>query len=446
MEKNVILNDTTSIISITSLTIFIASYILVILEDKIKIKKFKPVILASGIIWFLAAIIAKNKNMEHLLNISIKENLLNYCELFLFLVVAMTFINVMEERKIFENIKNWILNKKFNLKKLFWISGIITFCMSPITDNLTIALLMCAITKKITPNNKKFITLNSINIVVAANSGGAFSPFGDITTLMIWQSKIIPFETFFKIFFPSVVSYIIPAIFMNFNIKNEKLKKINEITKTKIGAKRIIILFIITIIISILFEHILNIPPAIGMMTGLGLLNFFSIYIKQKEKKIKNNTNTFDIIKKIKKIEWETLLFFYGIILCIGGLKTIGFLENISKKIYFEMNEVFPNEYKQVTANIIIGLLSSIVDNIPVMFSIISMNPTMNDGQWLLATLTVGVGGSLLPIGSAAGVALMSQTKGMYNFSNHIKWSWAILFGYIIAIIAHIFINNEKFN
>ncbi|WP_286722828.1 sodium:proton antiporter NhaD, partial [Methylophaga sp. UBA2012] len=145
----------------------------------------------------------------------------------------------------------------------------------------------------------------------------------------------------------------------------------------------------------------------------------------------------FNIFQQVERAEWDTLMFFYGIILCVGGLGTIGYLNLGSQLMYGDLGPT--------TANILVGIVSAIVDNIPVMFAVLSMNPDMSQGQWLLVTLTAGVGGSLLSIGSAAGVAVMGQARGIYTFFSHIKWIWAIALGYAASIYVHLWLNSAMF-
>jgi Na+/H+ antiporter NhaD/arsenite permease-like protein len=136
----------------------------------------------------------------------------------------------------------------------------------------------------------------------------------------------------------------------------------------------------------------------------------------------------------MERAEWDTLMFFYGVILCVGGLGALGYLALVSESLYVGLGATW--------ANVIVGVLSAIVDNIPVMFAVLTMLPEMSHEQWLLVTLTAGVGGSLLSVGSAAGVALMGQARGVYTFFAHLKWSWAIALGYAASIYAHILING----
>ena len=145
----------------------------------------------------------------------------------------------------------------------------------------------------------------------------------------------------------------------------------------------------------------------------------------------------FGIFDIIARVEWDTLLFFYGVLLCVGGLATLGFLELVSQGLYGGLGHTW--------ANVTMGLLSAIVDNIPIMYAVIQMDPPMDHGQWLLITLTCGVGGSLLSVGSAAGVALMGVSKGQYTFFSHLRWTWAIALGYALSILTHLWWNARSF-
>ena len=288
---------------------------------------------------------------------------------------------------------------------------------------------MCSVVMACGKGNSKFISLGCINIVVAANAGGAYSPFGDITTLMVWQAGIVEFFTFFNIFIPSVINYVIPAAIMYFFIPKESPEVSSEKIFMKRGGKVIIFLGLFTIFSAVNFHNILHLPPMLGMMFGLGLLGLYSFYLKITHDPAVEETK-FDFFRKISKAEWDTLLFFFGVILSVGGLGFIGYLSLMSEILYDGMGPTI--------ANAIVGVLSAIVDNIPVMFAVITMRPEMSIDQWLLVTLTTGVGGSLLSIGSAAGVALMGQARGYYTFFGHLKWTPVIFLGYVASIYVHV--------
>ena len=301
--------------------------------------------------------------------------------------------------------------------------------MSPLADNLTTALVLCAVVMAVGSASPKFISMACINIVVAANAGGAFSPFGDITTLMVWQAGKVEFFTFFALIIPSIVNYIIPAVIMSFFIGNERPTLAVENIDIKFGGKFIILLGVLTIATAVSFHNFFHLPPVLGMMTGLSYLLFFGYYIKRNE----NADKPYDVLENIAHIEWDTLLFFFGVIVSVSGLGLIGYLELVSQFMYTDLGAT--------NANILVGILSAIVDNIPVMFAVLSMDPSMPISQWLLATLTAGVGGSMLSIGSAAGVALMGQAKGYYTFFGHLKWAPVIAIGYFASIYVHILVN-----
>ncbi len=443
------LDLTASGYGIAALTIFILAYAIVIGEEALHLRKSKPVMVAAGVIWALVAIAYAAHGDTHTAEQAVRHNLLEYAELFLFLLAAMTFINSMEEREVFNALRAWLVSRGFTLRAVFWITGLLAFFISPVADNLTTALLMAAVVMAVGAGNTAFIAVACINIVVAANAGGAFSPFGDITTLMVWQKGIIQFQEFFSLFIPSLVNWLVPAIFMSLAVSREKPPAMDEAVTIRKGGLVIIGLFLLTIAMAVSAHNFLHLPPVLGMMTGLGLLKFYGWYLRHKEHgdqsaetegpevdsmEFSKTPPRFDIFTILARAEWDTLMFFYGVVLCVGGLGTMGYLALASEWMYIDLGATW--------ANILVGILSAIVDNIPVMFAVLAMNPDMSHGQWLLVTLTAGVGGSLLSIGSAAGVALMGQARGIYTFFSHLKWSWAIGLGYAASIWVHLWINS----
>lgn len=575
--------------------LFVLGYAMVPLENKIHLRKSKPVMLAAGLIWMLLAIAYIKIGDTHTAHEAIKHSLLEYAELFLFLLAAMTYINALEERNVFQSLRCYLVNRGFSLRAIFWITGLLAFWISPVADNLTTALLMGAVVMAVGGKNKKFITIACINVVIAANAGGAFSPFGDITTLMVWQKSKVAFGQFISILIPSAINWLVPAFFMNLAIKNEQPEVSDEFIPMKVGAVTIMILFLLTICTAVSFHNFLHLPPAAGMMLGLAYLGMFSYWLKRYEgrserydsilmtrvssqdrplqvlfnrkkrnidfindlddatfaldndhivthwskgmealtgvsseemigtrrhwhpfyskerfsladlvleqfpekeigkyyngsqrridfasdgfeavgyfddlpgggkllalaavpvkDKAGNITGVvefiqdqtaqakqkehFDLMHRVAQAEWDTLLFFYGVILCVGGLSQFGYLALISHGMYQGLG---PTQ-----ANILVGILSAIIDNIPVMFAVLTMDPAMSLGQWLLVTLTAGTGGSLLSIGSAAGVALMGSARGTYTFGAHLKWTPVIALGYGLSIMCHMAINAGLF-
>ena len=572
---------------------FVLAYCLVPLENIIHLRKSKPVLFAAGIIWVFLSLAYVGIGDIHTAHDAIKDSLLEYAELFLFLLAAMTYINAMEERNVFQALRAFLVSQGYSLRLIFWVTGFLAFIISPIADNLTTALLMGAVVMAVGGDNTRFVALSCINVVVAANAGGAFSPFGDITTLMVWQKGHVAFHEFFRLFIPALINWSLPALLMSFAIGNHSPKEIKEAVRLKYGAFGIIFLFFVTITTAVCFHNFLHLPPAAGMMLGLSFLGLYSYHIKIHEgrsssydfilgargaetsdslrfvlrsdkplsytiasrpdamfaintdhvithwnkameemteipaeeaigtqnqwKKFyterrpsladlvlnflpekmieaqyqdryrknphfedaydvstffpnlgdkgkwitfsaapfkdkagkvlgavevlqdfsdqKSRIQHFDIMKNIARAEWDTLMFFYGVILCVGGLAQFGYLNLISHFAYLGLGAT--------VANVMVGVLSAIVDNIPVMFAVLTMNPEMPHGQWLLVTLTAGVGGSLLSIGSAAGVALMGTARGKYTFGVHLKWTPVIILGYAASIMCHLLINSS---
>ena len=245
------------------------------------------------------------------------------------------------------------------------------------------------------------------------------------------------FWEFFALFLPALTNWLVPSLIMSFAIPKGKPAPLKENFILKPGAWAVIILFAATIATAVSFRNFLGLQPALGMMLGLGYLQLLAYVLQRRGSRHDKPDMVLDSFKQIARVEWDTLLFFFGIIFAVGGLGVLGYLAMANQFLYGDLGAT--------TANISIGVLSAIVDNIPLMFAVLTMNPAMSEGHWLLVTLTAGVGGSLLSIGSAAGVALMGQARGHYTFFSHLRWSWAIALGYALSILVHMFINAGTF-
>lgn len=431
----------------SAVLLFVLAYIFVIAEEFTKLRKSQPVMLAAGAIWALLAFATSGLGHVASIHEAVGGYLLEFAELLLFLLAAMTYVNAMSERNLFEALRVRLLRRGLGYHQLFWTTGALAFCMSPVIDNLTTALVMCAVVLAVGRESPKFISLACINIVVAANAGGAFSPFGDITTLMVWQRGVLHFWDFFHLFLPSLVNWLVPAVIMHFAIPEGHPAIQEGEVRIKRGGWMIAGLFVVTVALAVGLHNFLAMPPFMGMMTGLALLKLYGWHLTRRATAIDvldfqrqgtpGDVDAFDSYEQVARAEWDTLLFFFGVIMCIGALGYCGYLALAAQWFYGDLGPT--------SANVLVGTLSALFGNIPMMVAVLHMDPQMDTGQWLLVTMTAGVGGSLLSIGSAAGVALMGQSKGSYTFFSHLRWSWAIALGYAASIWLHMLINARSF-
>jgi Na+/H+ antiporter NhaD/arsenite permease-like protein len=429
---------------------FLGAYAAVVFEERLHLRKSIPVMLGAGVIWALIGIGYMVNGDTVTAAEGLRHSLGEFAELFLFILAAMTFVATMEERQVFDGLRAWLISKGLSMRKLFWVTGTFAFCLSSQLDNLTTALVMGAVCLTVGKGNPRFLALACINTVVAANAGGAWSAFGDITTLMVWQAGRAEFFDFYRLILPSLVNWLIPAVILSFAVPDVTPERIDERVVLRRGAKGVIALFAFTIVMAVSSYNILGLPPVIGMTTGLALLKFYGYYLRRTSPALREDRfgidseplagveepaqDHFDIFDILRRAEWDTLMFFFGIIVAVGGLATIGYLARLSEILYVG--------FGTTPANVAVGIISAIVDNIPVMFAVLNMNPPMDLFQWLLVTLTAGTGGSLLSVGSAAGVALMGLAGGQYTFCSHLKWTWAIALGYIGSIWVHFLVNG----
>ncbi|MDP2901559.1 MAG: sodium:proton antiporter NhaD [Methylovulum sp.] len=448
------LDLTHHIIGYLSVFVTVAAYIAAMSEEVTELRKSKPMVLGSALVWFAICIYYALHGQAKVAALAFESNLLAYIELLLFILVSMTYLNTMEERGIFGALRVYLLSRKFNYRQLFWITGALAFVLSTIINGLTIGLLMGSIALAVGKKKPEFVALACVNIVIATNAGGAFSPLGGISTLFVWQRKILHFTEFFSLALPCLVNFLVPACVMHFWIPKETPDAIQEKVVMRRGSKRIIFLFMLTLAITVSANVLLELPPAAGMMTGLGLLQFFNFYLSKTANVQEsdfayvyrfynldvpnaNNTRTFDIFKNVGNVDWDTLLFFYGAMMIIGAIGFVGYLDAIALFLFGQISPTL--------ANIMIGLSSAFVDNGTLMFAVLNMHPDLPPGQWLLLTLTLGVGGSLLAIGSAPGVGMLGHIKGHYTFTCHLRWMPVILLGYFASVAVHFWINARYF-
>jgi Na+/H+ antiporter NhaD/arsenite permease-like protein len=450
----------------------VVAYGTVVWGEGHELKKSIPVLIGAGVIWMLVAAVYRMQGdhaLIEVMNEGFDHSLVEIGELTFFLITAMTYVVTMQERNVFEVIRFRMLDAGLSQRAIFWATGAAAFVLSPVLDNLTTALALVSVVLAVgaATKDRGFVTIAAINLVVAANAGGAFSPFGDITTLMVWQAEKVEFFEFFSIFLPSLVNWLVPAVIMSLAIKSSEVHVVNEAVKLKRGARVMMGLFAVTIFLAVSAHILFELPPVIGMTTGLGLLMLYGYFLHHHENEnfespalpagldderareinrhFKPRFRPFDPMISIKNLEWDTLLFFFGILMAVAGLAQVGYLVKVSALMYGSLGATVTNS--------LVGVLSALVDNIPVMSAVLKMDPDMVHGQWMLVTLTAGVGGSMLSIGSAAGVALMGAAKmanedgrlvSVYTFMGHLRWTWAIALGFVASIGVHIMLHTMQ--
>jgi Na+/H+ antiporter NhaD/arsenite permease-like protein len=464
---------------LTSLVVFVTAYAAVVAERQLNLHKSIPVLLAAGVIWVLVALAYAETGRLDEVSEAALHNLLEYAQLFLFLLVALTYVNTVSERGVFNAVRAWLVNRGLSLHALYWVCGGLAFVMSPIADNLTTALVLGSVAIAVGQGRPHFITLACINVVVAANAGGVFSPFGDVTTLMVWQSGMVSFTGFIPLVVPALLNWLVPAAIMSFGIETGKPHPVTEAAVLEVGGIAVVGMFLGTIALTVSLHNFLHLPAALGMMLGLGILKLYGYVFNRyapggtaitgepADLEVNDLNESLDpafeapqapqglihparaaveravtpkplrTFELMERIEWDTLLFFYGIVMAVGGLNALGYLALFSTFFYGGLGPT--------AANVLVGILSAIIDNVPVMFAVLSAGLTMSQGEWLLVTLTAGVGGSMLSVGSAAGVALMGLARGSYTFGAHLRWSWAIALGYAASVGAHVVMNRPLF-
>ncbi len=415
---------TTTFVGVFSLVVFIVGYYVIAAEEKYHINKAIPALFIGTFIFMMIGVYYWVNGMDREpLALEVDHLILEIAEIFFFLMVAMTYIETLIERNVFNALKYNLTSKGYSYKKLFWITGLLAFFISPVADNLTTALILSTVLITIEKEKRDFLVPSAINIVVAANAGGAWSPFGDITTLMSWTAEKAGFIDFFYLFPAAIIGWVVTAWLLSLFVpKGEPHFDASKEKKEEIypGGRVTMVLGVITIVSAVLSHQLLHLPAMWGMMFGLSLLKLYSYRLKRKY-----NTDV-NIFHSISKIEHDTLLFFVGILAAVGGLHFLGFLD-LAAKLY---TIVGPD-----AVNIGVGFLSAIVDNVPVMSAVLKSNPNMGMDQWLLVTMTAGIGGSLISFGSAAGVGVMGKLRGIYTFGAHLKYAWTILVGYILSIV-----------
>ncbi len=414
------------------LIVFIVGYLAVVTEHKIHINKTATVLLMAVICWVLLTIEEYSKVIPGVPTretiAALGEHLQGIAQIVLFLMGAMTIVQLIDSHNGFRIITDFIRTK--SKRKLLWVISFLTFFLSPVLDNLTTAIVMVSILHRLIHNREDRLIFSSM-VIIAANAGGAWSPIGDITTTMLWiGERLSTTRMMLTLFIPSLVSMVVPLVYFSFLMKSELVSKtlVSDNIRAEPGARRILCLGVGALIFVPIFRAMTNLPPFMGMIAGLGAIWVLTDLMHREEREHLKVPYVF------RKIDFSSILFFLGILLAVAALETAGILKSIA----LGMDQYFRN--KDIIATIL-GLLSAIIDNVPLTAATMGMYdlssyPT-DSKIWELLAYSVGTGGSILIIGSAAGVVVMGMEK--INFFWYLKKiSFPTLVGYFAGIFSYL--------
>ncbi len=410
--------------SILLISIFIIGFVGIVFEHQLNVNK-SWVALATGASMWMVVAFGKPKALLHE---AITHSSAEIFELMIFLMGAMTIVEMMGHFRFFTWIESKLMSLNISNKLLFWILGLITFIASALLDNLTSTLVMIQIGRHLYIKKENF-TIFVINTVIAANAGGAMSPVGDVTTIMLWLAgKFTALQILFYGAAPSLVAWVIPqALLTRKIIKEDRIGvEFKEVLPLQWG---IIIIGLTTFGFAVAV-NLLHLPPFFGILFGLGVV---AIVIDYKLHRGQLKKKAGHIVNIIKTIDMATLNFFVGILLAVSALQLQGILGSIATFIFGA--DPSQNTNMIIAGHTILGLISAVFDNVPLTAAVIKMLP---DGipfvYWILLAITAGTGGSIMVVGSAAGVAAMGQVKELTFIEYFKKGSLPALLGYLGAV------------
>ncbi|QZE14305.1 sodium:proton antiporter NhaD [Halosquirtibacter laminarini] len=451
------------------IVIFVLGYLGIVLEHNTKVNKAAAALIMGGLLWAIYAIFgtdilglgyssswhhfthtngANSSIVDFIVHHELVERLYEISSILFFLLGAMGIVEIVDSFQGFRVITDKI--KTRNIVKLLWIISILTFFMSAVLDNLTTTIVMVTLTKKILDKKENRWFFASM-IVLSANAGGAFSPIGDVTTIMLWiGGQVTSSHIISSLFIPSMISMLVPLIISSFILKGKREEPQLEVSETRkyttVTERNIILLLgVLCLLFVPVFKTITHLPPFIGMLLGLGVLWFVSELMIRK--KSHDDQRNLSVIKTLHKIDTPTILFFLGVLLGVSALSSAGQLDLMAEAMDKHIGDIYG-------INIAIGFLSSIVDNVPLVASAMGMyeiaSPDsvgyltnfVQDGQfWSFLAYCAGTGGSILIVGSAAGVAAMGMEKISFGWYLK-KISWIAVIGYLAGAFTFMVCNG----
>ncbi|MBS7319483.1 sodium:proton antiporter [Prevotella sp. P5-126] len=434
-----------STITMFIIVAFVAGYLCITLESLTKINKAAIALLMCVVCWTLLMVspgayypdVASDGVLHHISEV-IEHHLGDAAGTLFFLMGAMTIVEIVDSNGGFNFVRD--IMKTRSKRKLLWRVAIATFFLSSILDNLTTSIVMIMVLRKLVQSREERLIYAAL-IIISANSGGAFSPIGDVTTIMLWIKGVVTTQGILtEIFIPSLVSMLVPAFILQYSLSGKFDKEQNLVTAeisqfTKVQRNIIFWLGVGGLVFVPIFKSITHLPPFMGILLVLGVLWTVTEIFH-------HNTSEDDTMAKrvsdlLSRIDLSTIMFFLGILMAVAVLQEIGVLTALGTGL----NEVFVGNYYVI--NGIIGVLSSIVDNVPLVAGCMGMYPVAETGAmaidgifWQLLAYCAGVGGSMLIIGSAAGVVVMGLEK--ITFGWYLKRiTWIAFVGYLAGIVTY---------
>ncbi|SFC63955.1 sodium:proton antiporter NhaD [Pseudoalteromonas denitrificans] len=398
------------------LSLVAIAFLLIVIEDIIHVNKAKTTLFFGTLCWIIAFISPINGQTPETIQHQLDDNILEIATLWLFLMSAMTFVAYLNSKGFIQNLVHKAMPKQISERKLMFLIGISAFIFSSISDNITATLISLAVVLSLKLEAKKRIKYATL-IIFSVNSGGVSLITGDVTTLMIFLADKVTIGHLLLLVVPSAISVMALAGMLSFNMNGTlyfESEKQRRIEKTDIT---IAVIFLSTITATLVLSVMYNVPPVLTFLFGLSFMFLVAQFLMRKKDVNKK------IIDYIREIEYDTLLFFVGVLLLVGAMKEVGVLNQFT-----HLYEILAPEY----ANYLMGILSAAVDNVPLTAALLKADIAMDPRQWLAFTYATGVGGSMLIIGSAAGIIAMSKIKEL-TFLSYLKMSLYLLIAYTIG-------------
>ena len=404
--------------------IFVLGYLAISLAYFLRVDKSAVALLVGGVLW--AIIAATQPHGE--VGSALIETGSEIFSIIVFLLGAMTLVEILTHYRIFDLIRTRLFALHVSDRVQFWIIGILTFCLSPVLDNLTTTIVMAQVARRFFRGQNLLIALAAI--VISANAGGAFSPIGDVTTLMLWLAeKFSAPEVIRQLFFPSLVLFLVSNWLLARRLQADT-QDVEEETQVSFSLSERIICGLVFLAFALpFFFSQLGLPPYLGIITGLAFVwlvgDVFKIVVPQP------SHLSVDINRFLQKTDIATLKFFIGILLAVAALAHLGILASLSHTVFGNA----PSDARLIIGSTMMGILSAIVDNVPLTAAAIDIVQTASPAIWTLLALAVGTGGSLLVIGSAAGVVAMGAAPEL-TFTRYLRLATLpALVGYIAAVV-----------